>query len=228
MSCWLSESVTECDEVRPNCVANGKQCTSRAYSRSAPRNTSHKGSVAFEGSFASGQNSNGAVFGELAPSTSLMSASKVIDINGCPLGWTTKQPDTQQADTQSEMQGAETWIFLPSDQWPKGCNAKFRIPLVKLRSALYGHPLSAAFWERHCTDKLRSVGVSPVTNGGPTFVHKHLQMILSVYSDDFQMAGPENNLKNAWSLTRDVIAMDDPTNPSKYLGCVHETHFGFS
>lgn len=76
--------------------------------------------------------------------------------------------------------------FLPSDQWPKGWNAKFKNPVVKLRLALYGQSPSGAFWERLCTNKFRSIGLSPVANWESTLVHKENHIILSVYVDDFR------------------------------------------
>lgn len=47
-------------------------------------------------------------------------------------------------------------------------------------------------------------------------------MVLSAYVDDFKMAGPVDNMKKAWSITRGVLSMDEPANLGKYLGCGHE------
>lgn len=47
-------------------------------------------------------------------------------------------------------------------------------------------------------------------------------MILSVYVDEFKMGGREHSMKKAWSLTRGVIALDDPKNLGTHLGCGHE------
>lgn len=83
---------------------------------------------------------------------------------------------------------------------------------VKLRLAPYGHPLSGAFWEKQCTDKLRSIGVAPVNSLESSLTHCNLRVILSVYVDDFKMFGPEANMKKAWSLTRGVIAINELRN----------------
>lgn len=45
---------------------------------------------------------------------------------------------------------------------------------------------------------------------------------------DFKLVGPGDNMKKAWSLIRDVIAMDDPTILGKYLGCGHEKLYSVS
>lgn len=61
-----------------------------------------RGSVAFEQSSVSDQNSIVVIFEELASSSaSLMSASQMIDVTGCQQGWTIQQYDAQQADPQT-------------------------------------------------------------------------------------------------------------------------------
>lgn len=47
-------------------------------------------------------------------------------------------------------------------------------------------------------------------------------MILSVNVGDFEMTGPVDSTKQAWSLIRDIIAMGAPTNLGEYLGRGHE------
>lgn len=177
----------------------------------------------FEGSFVSIQNSNVAVFGELASSAPLMSASKMVEIPGCPKGWTIQQSDAQQAYTQSELHCTGTRIFLPSGQCLRGWNTKYRNLVVKRRLGLYGHPVSGACWVRHCTEQLRSVGFEPVMNCESMFRNKGLRVILSVYVDDFKMAGPVDNMKKAWPTIRGIISMDGPRNLGKCLGCGHES-----
>lgn len=192
------------------------------HSELPPDGRRYKGRVVFEGSLVSDQTSNVAVFEEVAPSASLMSASKIIDVIGRQQGWGIQQSDAQQAFPQSELKCTDTWVFPPSDQWPKGWESKYRSQVVKLRLALYGHPLSGALWERHCTEALLSAGFEPVPQWESTFIHKNLQMILSVYVDDFKMAGLTSNMKKAWSIIRNVISMDEPRDLGKYLGRGHE------
>lgn len=69
--------------------------------------------------------------------------------------------------------------------------------LVRLRLALYGRPLSGAFRERHCTEQLRSLGFEPAKAWGSTFIVIELQTVLSVYIDDFEMAGPKGDTNKA-------------------------------
>lgn len=100
-----------------------------------------------------------------------------------------KASDAQQAYTQSKHKGIETWIFLPRDQWPKRWETKCKDRVVKLRVAHYGRPLSGAIWESHCTARWCSVEFEPVQTWESA--HLDLGMTLSVYVDDFKLAGPE-------------------------------------
>ena len=52
------------------------------------------------------------------------------------------------------------------------------------------------------------------------FVHDDLQVILSVYVDDFKLVGKTENLKAAWKLMTDTGFELDPPDPlGDYLGC---------
>lgn len=88
-----------------------------------------------------------------------------IDVIGCQLVLAIQQFHAQQAYTQSEPKGAETWIFLLSDRWPNTWESKYKSPVVTLRLALYGHPLSGASWAIHYPEKLHSVGFESVPFG---------------------------------------------------------------
>lgn len=59
-------------------------------------------------------------------------------------------------------------------------------------------------------------------NWESTSIHKDPQIVLSVYVDDFKMAGPVDITKKAWPVIRGVISMDEPTSLGAYLGCGHK------
>ena len=50
-----------------------------------------------------------------------------------------------------------------------------------------------------------------------------LRLQLSIYVDDFKMAGPKENMANGWALLREEIDMEDPATPTLYLGCEQST-----
>ena len=67
-----------------------------------------------------------------------------------------------QAYTQTLLLGDETWIFLPEHMRLTAWKDKYKNPVVPLRLALYGHPVSGAYCERHCQKILIKVGIRPV------------------------------------------------------------------
>ena len=66
------------------------------------------------------------------------------------------------------------------------------MPLVL---ALYGHPLSGVFWERHCREALLSLGFTTVSGWECLYVHKDLKLVLAVYVDGFKLSGLANNIQ---------------------------------
>ena len=82
--------------------------------------------------------------------------------------------------------------------------------------ALYGHPLSGAYWEKHCTDKFLKLGFEKIPDWESCYLHRKLRLVLLVYVDDFKMAGDKNSLKAGWALIRKEIRMDDPTPTGKF------------
>ena len=91
--------------------------------------------------------------------------------------------------------------------------------MCPLGLALYGHPLSGFFWEQHCHTALSKVGFEALEGWECVFVHKKLGLFLSVYVDDFKLAGRAKNLQAGWNLIRKHLRLDPPTPLGDYLGC---------
>ena len=108
---------------------------------------------------------------------------------------------------------AETWVMLPDNRVPEQ-NKGIDKPCYPLKMALYGHPDAGTFWEKHCNEQLASVGFEPVTNWPSCFFHRRLKLLLTVYVDDFKMAG--------WKLIRSKLTLEEPAPANLYLGCNHE------
>ena len=53
-------------------------------------------------------------------------------------------------------------------------------------------------------------------------MHKELQLVMSVYVDDFKMAGLTDNISKGWYLIRSKVHLDPPTKLADYLGCGQE------
>ena len=142
---WLQESVAEYDDVCNRatkakktvhfgrvfaiCSLKGSELTEGDPGRK------WKGRAVFQGNNVKDQDTNVALLQDMASSASSMIAGKFIDVISCLPGFTGMQADGQQAYTQSELGGNETWIFLPRDQWPAEWK-NFKNPVCRLRLAL--------------------------------------------------------------------------------------------
>ena len=94
--------------------------------------------------------------------------------------------------------------------------------MVRLRLALYGHPDSGTYWERHCDSHLKSVEFAPISEAWPScYYHDSLKLFLVVYVDDFKLAGPAKNLAKGWELIRSGLEMERPSALGVFLGCDH-------
>ena len=176
--------------------------------------------VVFQRNNITDQSSDLAVIQEMASSSALMSAGKLVESIEVMPRHAGMQRDARQAYTQSRLGGHETWVFLPRDEllpeWPK-----YRQPVVRLDLALYGHPLSGVFGEQRCAAQLKNIGFIPMQGWESCYIHLEWMMVLSVYVDDFKIAGKASNMDRAWKAIRSVITTDDPTPFGKYLGCEH-------
>ena len=179
-----------------------------------------KGRVVFQGNRVKDENYDIAMFSDLSSSPASMEAGKAADAYGLFPGNTVEQSDAEQAYTQAELGGDRTWVRLPKEQWPKAWK-NMKDPVCPLLLALYGHPDSGGFWEQHCEKHLRSVGFVPVDGWRSCYWHARLKLFLTVYVDDFKMAGPKGSMAEGWKLIRKGIRAEDPTPAGKYLGCDH-------
>ena len=74
------------------------------------------------------------------------------------------QADAKQAYVQADLGGKdEHWVVLPKECHPTEWKTdpkvmKMRKPVVRLKKALYGHPDSGGYWERHCASSLQAQG----------------------------------------------------------------------
>ena len=72
-----------------------------------------------------------------------------------------------------------------------------------------------------------AVGFRNLGGWRSTYFHDRLQLTLTVYVDDFKLAGPAHKLKEGWNLIRNSFGgdggseTDEPADVSKYLGVDH-------
>ena len=95
---------------------------------------------------------------------------------------------------------------------------------MELKRNLYGHPLAWLFWEKHCQIALFKLGWEKVPSWECLFVHRKQQLFLSVYVDDFKMAGKAVNMPNMWKQLSELLDLEPPVpiEGNVYLGMAQE------
>lgn len=77
------------------------------------------------------------------------------------------------------------WTEFPPDRWLSG-RENMRRPVVRLRLALYGHPLSGRDWGQRCNRCLEVLGLDRVPNWEQCFIHQGMKLVV----DDSKMEAP--------------------------------------
>ncbi len=112
-----------------------------------------------------------------------------------------------QCESGAETEGptTQTWVELPTYTWPtEWVDKGYRRAVVPLRLALYGHPMAGVYWERCSHARLLKAGFERVPGWECLFVHGKHQVMLSVYVDDFKMAGKKEDIPKAWKAIREA------------------------
>ena len=182
-----------------------------------------KGRAVLLGDNVKDQDFSWAEFCELGSSPPSIEAAKALDAMGSMPGYLVKNGDAIGAFTQALLLGAETWVSLPENRWPKHWWGKFTRPMVRLILALYGHTDAGGFWEAHCIEQLAKIGFSSLAEEWPgVFWHDATRSLLIVYVDDFKLAARKEEHDALWKSIRKVINMDPETLDGRFLGCSHE------
>ena len=207
-------------------------CVEKGYELpSGHKERKWKGRVVFQGNNVLTQNYELAVFTEMANQPATMEASACADALGCMPGNAVMQADAEQAYTQAKL-GAEepTFVRIPKEHWPDDWyhdgsarqKPKFTDPVCPLKLALYGHPKSGKWWEDHMHARLVAGGWEMIEEWNSCYWHERLSCFMIVYVDDFKMAGPKENLAEAWKTVRKDIRVGEPANVDHFLGVKHE------
>lgn len=69
-------------------------------------------------------------------------------------------------------------------------------------------------------------GFRPLSGWPGCYTHTQLQILLTVYVDDFKMSGRSKDLPQAWAKVAAAINIEKPTKLNRYLGCGHVEHHG--
>ena len=134
------------------------------------------------------------MFQELSSCPLAMGAGKACIAHGLFPGNVIEAADASQAYTQAPFVGPATWVVLPEDQVPEHAKHIDR-PVFRLTRALYGHPDSGGFWERHCEEQIFAAGFVGVPLWQSCYRHPRHQTHLAVYVEDFLMSAPTVGVK---------------------------------
>ena len=104
-------------------------------------------------------------------------------------------------------------------------------PVCPLQRNLYGHPLAGLIWEKHCQKSILAAGFQKVPGWECLFHHPEKGLYLSVYVDDFRMAGKKEHMTAMWKKLRETLELEPEVDSvsNTYLGCnqkiveVHES-----
>ena len=134
----------------------------------------YKGRFVFGGDFVKDEWFQDGVFIDLGSSPATLEASKILDAHGLIKNYTTEIADAIQAYIQAKL-GTEvtdkdgkkvkvtTWVRLPPEYWPESFKG-IEDPVVPLIFALYGHPDSGGYLEKHCETQIAKCNFLPVPN----------------------------------------------------------------
>ena len=209
---------------------------SEKHSELPPEKRKYKGRVVFRGDQVKDETGSFAVFTEQGTSASHLEAAKILDSIARFPGFNGEDCDAVKAYTQVtlkdlhdmlgkrgaiSMEYVETWVSLPPSRRPPSWRS-IDNPVCILRRNLYGHPLAGLYWEIFCHDIVQQHGFQKVKGWECLFMNPAEKMFLSIYVDDFKLAGPAAKLPDMWSrLSGGGLKLEDPTplDGNVYLGC---------
>jgi hypothetical protein len=177
-------------------------------------NRKFKGRVVFLGNAVVDERGDVAFFQEMSSSPATLESAKAVMAHGLFPGHRVEQADAEQAYTQSKLGGTPTWIDLPWDALSEEEKKRFshmRHPVCPLVLALYGHPDSGGYWERHCDAHLKKNGFESISQRPSCYHHPVFKTFLVVYVDDFLMSGPDEGRKRSWERIKSGINVGDVT-----------------
>lgn len=168
----------------------------------------YKGRVVFRGDKVRDESGFYAVFTEQGTSASHMAGGKFLDALARMPGMEGQISDAVSAYTQVELpEELETYITLPPRRRPKEW-ATFEDPVCRLRLNLYGHPLAGLLWEKYCEKALQKLNFAKIKGWECMYIHKEHALFLSVYVDDFKMAGKAPNVQQMWPQIGKVLDLE--------------------
>jgi hypothetical protein len=186
-----------------------------------PSRAMWKGRLVFSGHRITDQVHAQTFFNDVSSAPVSMAACRAFVLAGMRKGYTTRVADVTAAYLQANMdlpRDVVTWAELPAELVPPEW-AHMKTPVVPLRKAVYGHPMSGLLWERRLEKVLFAQGWSCIEGWPSAYVHKASGCCMAIYVDDIICSGPERAVKERLQALRSEIIMDEDTPLQRYLGC---------
>ena len=92
----------------------------KKHAEKAPEFWEYKGRVVFQGNQVKTESNQMALFSDQGTGANHHTSGKLLDMLGRLPGCHGQDSDAVSACTQAPMQGVDTWVTLPREQWPKG------------------------------------------------------------------------------------------------------------
>ena len=105
----------------------------------------------------------------------------------------------------------QVWTRLPPSRRPNNWDT-IEEPVVPLERNLYGHLLAGQLWEREFVKVLLGHGWEKFQIGNAFIVNREKGLLLSVYVDDFKLAGKKQNIDRMWNVHMKELDLGEPTS----------------
>eukprot|EP00435_Cladocopium_sp_Y103_P071759 s497_g38.t1 len=188
-----------------------------------PERRKYKGRLVFRGDQVKDTWGGAAQFGELYSTPTNIQAINLAIFFGMLAGHAISTADCTRAFLQALLlMDEETYVVLPRELWLPSWFGKFHQPTVRLRKALYGHPLASAFWDRHLRHVLiDKLGLVCVEGHPSVFRCPRTNLLVVVYVDDVLVSGPEKEHDQFWASLRQHVEIDEVESLNQFIGRDH-------
>jgi hypothetical protein len=187
-----------------------------------PKYHKYKGRIVMRGDAMRDEDGVMAVFSEQGASASKVEAARMLDAVARMAGCTGYNIDAIKAFNQIKLPPTEPplWCMLPRHRWPKEWEGKYERPVVLQEYNLYGHPRAGHYWEQHVHKCSLIEGFKPVPGWECLYIQPQDRVLMSVYVDDFKLAGDATRIDACLNRLRKHMKLDDaiPINEGIYLG----------
>eukprot|EP00439_Symbiodinium_sp_Y106_P073536 s2681_g13.t2 len=133
--------------------------------------------------------------------------------------------DAARAYTQAKLNTKHrTYVLLPPELVPDS-KKHLHQPCAPLHKALYGHPESSAYWQKHLHAILVKLGGVEFPNLPSVYHFPSLGLVLCVYVDDLTLAGKLSLHEGFWSTLSKQVEPEPYAPLTRVLGRSHRFVF---